>query len=95
MVRAIFESKDVFLIHIMSDKLTEYTLADLSGRKVPSNDGTGGARGRWGLGPIDSDRREIKQAVALEIILKLHKPPPTKFKPVGRVAHHMRKLGRN
>jgi len=94
-VSAIFESEDVFLIHIMSEKLPEYTLADLTGRKVPSNYGTGGARGRWGLGPIDSDRREIKQAVALEIILKLHKPPPTKSKPVGGVVHHIKKLGRN
>jgi len=87
-VSAISEGEDILLVHIMSKKLSEYTLADLTGRKVPFDDGTGGARGRWGLGPIDSDRREIKQAVALEIILKLHNTPPTKSKPVVGVVHH-------
>jgi len=36
------------------------------------------------MGGENIHRREKIEAVALEAILKLHKPPPLKFRPVGR-----------
>jgi len=75
-------------------KLPDNIIADLTNRPRPLATKSGRwathGGGRWGMGPENIHRREIIEAVALEAILKLQKPPPLKSRPVGRGSSQMK-----
>jgi len=81
---------EYFLTMIVEEefRLPDNIIADLTNRLKPlvtkntRRAAYGG--GRWGMGSVNIHRREKIEAVALEAILILHKPPPLKSRPVGR-----------
>ena len=64
-------------------RLSDNMIADLSKRLNPlitkSKAVAAFGGGRWGMGPENLHMREQIKAMALEAILKLHKPPPLKI----------------
>jgi len=87
---SLYARMEFFLTMIVDEeyRLPDNVTADLTNRLRPlvtksaARAAHGG--GRWGMGPENIHRRGGIEAVALEAILKLHKPPPLKSRPVGR-----------
>ena len=81
---SLYARMEYFLTTIVEKeyRLPDDIIADLTNRMRPTKGGNSG--GRWGMGGENIHRRGKIEAVALEPILKLHKPPPLKSKPVGR-----------
>jgi len=87
---SLYARMEYFLTMIISEeyRLPDKIIADLTNRLRPlvikSAKRAVYGGGRWGMGSENTYRREYIEAVALKAILKLHKPPPLKSRPVGR-----------